>query len=41
LLKEDKTLADLNCKYFTPIERTIPESQIFKLEHFVVAERRV
>jgi methyltransferase (TIGR00027 family) len=41
LLKEDKTLADLNCKYFTPIKRTIPESQIFKLEHFVVAARRV
>ena len=38
LLKEDKTLADLNSKYFTPIERTIPENQIFKLEHFVVAE---
>lgn len=38
LLKEDKTLADLNSKYFTPIERTIPENQILKLEHFVVAE---
>jgi len=38
LLKEDKTLADLNSKYFTPIKRTIPENQIFKLEHFVVAE---
>jgi len=41
LLKEDKTLADLNSKYFTPIKRTIPENQIFKLEHFVVSESNV
>ncbi len=40
-LIEDKTLADLNSKYFTPVGRTIPESHIFKLEHFIVAERKV
>jgi methyltransferase (TIGR00027 family) len=40
-LTEDKTLADLNSKYFTPVGRTIPENHIFKLEHFVVAESRV
>ncbi|MDT0552140.1 class I SAM-dependent methyltransferase [Urechidicola vernalis] len=38
-LTENKTLADLNAKYFTPIGRTIPENHIFKLEHFVVAKR--
>lgn len=36
---ENKTLADLNTLYFTPAERTIPEYEIFKLEHFVVAKR--
>ena len=40
-LIENKTLADLNSKYFTPVGRTIPENNIFKLEHFVVAESRV
>ena len=35
---ENKTLADLNSLYFTPVGRTIPEDQMFKLEHFVVAE---
>ncbi len=40
-LIENKTLADLNSKYFTPIGRTIPENHIFKLEHFVVAKSRV
>jgi methyltransferase (TIGR00027 family) len=39
-LTEDKTLADLNSEYFTPIGRTIPENHIFKLEHFVVAESK-
>ena len=38
---ENKTLADLNSKYFTPVGRTIPENHIFKLEHFIVAESRV
>ncbi|MGB0937128.1 MAG: class I SAM-dependent methyltransferase [Colwellia sp.] len=37
-LKENKTLADLNELYFTPVGRTIPENEIFKLEHFVIAE---
>ncbi|PQJ23413.1 class I SAM-dependent methyltransferase [Tenacibaculum sp. SG-28] len=38
---ENKTLADLNAEYFTPVGRTIPEREIFKLEHFVVAKRFV
>ena len=38
LLKENKTLADLNSVYFTPVGRTLPEDQIFKLEHFVIAK---
>jgi methyltransferase (TIGR00027 family) len=37
-LKENKTLADLNEVYFTPVGRTIPENEIFKLEHFVIAQ---
>ncbi len=37
-IKENKTLADLNSVYFTPVGRTIPEQHIFKLEHFVVAK---
>jgi len=40
-LIENKTLDDLNCEYFTPVGRTIPENHIFKLEHFVVAESRL
>ena len=40
-LTEDKTLADLNSKYFTPVGRTIPENHIFKIEHFVVAKSKV
>lgn len=39
-LIENKTLADLNSKYFTPVDRTIPENHIFKLEHFVIAESK-
>ncbi|MGI9530708.1 class I SAM-dependent methyltransferase [Lutimonas sp.] len=39
-LTENKTLADLNSEYFTPIGRTIPENHIFKLEHFVVAQSK-
>ena len=38
VLRENKTLADLNDVYFTPVGRSIPENEIFKLEHFVVAE---
>jgi len=37
-LEENKTLADLNSLYFTPVGRTLPEDQIFKLEHFVIAK---
>jgi len=40
-LTENKTLANLNSKYFTPIGRTIPENHIFKIEHFVVAKSKV
>jgi methyltransferase (TIGR00027 family) len=36
-LKENKSLADLNSVYFAPVGRTLPEDEIFKLEHFVVA----
>lgn len=39
-LTDNKTLADLNSEYFTPIGRTIPENHIFKLEHFVVAKSK-
>ena len=37
-IKENVTLEDLNSVYFTPVGRTLPENQIFKLEHFVIAE---
>jgi methyltransferase (TIGR00027 family) len=37
-LEENRTLADLNSVYFTPVGRTLPESHIFKLEHFVIAK---
>ena len=40
-LIENKTLADLNSKYFTPVGRTIPENHIFKIEHFIVAKSKV
>ena len=39
-LIENKTLDDLNSKYFTPVGRTIPENHILKLEHFVIAESK-
>ena len=39
-LIENKTLADLNSVYFTPVGRTLSEDQIFKLEHFVVAKSK-
>ena len=38
LVIENKSLADLNETYFTPVGRTLAEHQIFKLEHFVVAK---
>ena len=37
-VKENVTFDDLNTIYFSPVARRLPESQIFKLEHFVVAE---
>ena len=37
-VKENVTLEDLNSLYFTPVGRKLNESQIFKLEHFIVAE---
>jgi len=37
-IKENVTLEDLNSVYFTPVGRTLPENQIFKLEHFVTAK---
>ena len=39
-LIENKTLADLNSVYFTPVGRTLSEDQIFKLEHFVVTKSK-
>ena len=39
-LIENKTLADLNALYFTPVGRTLPEDHIFKLEHFVIAKSK-
>ena len=37
-LKEDKVSRDVNVEYFSPVERTLSENQIFNLEHFVVAK---
>ena len=37
---ENVTLEDLNSLYFTPVGRTLPENQIFKLEHFVIAKSK-
>ena len=37
-IKENVTLEDLNSLYFGPVGRALPEDQIFKLEHFVIAE---
>ena len=39
-MKENVTLEDLNSLYFSPLGRALPENQIFKLEHFIVAESR-
>lgn len=40
-IKENVTLEDLNSLYFGPVDRTLPEDQIFKLEHFVIAETKI
>ena len=37
-IKENVTLEDLNSLYFSPVGRVLSENQIFKLEHFIVAE---
>jgi len=38
MVKENKSLEDLNSIYFTPVGRTIPDDQLLKLEHFVIAK---
>ena len=40
-IEENVTLEYLNSLYFSPVGRTLNENQIFKLEHFVVAESKV
>ena len=37
-MKQNVTLEDLNSLYFSPVGRALPENQIFKLEHFIIAE---
>jgi len=37
---KDKNLGDLNAAYFSPLDRTLDEAQIFKLEQFVVAQNK-
>ena len=37
-VKENVTLENLNSHYFAPVGRALPENEIFKLEHFVVAQ---
>ena len=39
-IKQNVTLEDLNSLYFGPVGRTLSENEIFKLEHFVIAESR-
>ncbi len=39
-IEKNVTLDDLNTLYFSPVGRTLNENQIFKLEHFVVAESK-
>jgi len=38
-VKEDKTLADFNSEYFAPVNRKLPDNEIFNLEHSVRAEK--
>jgi methyltransferase (TIGR00027 family) len=38
-VEETTTLANLNSRYFTPVGRTVPDSQLFNLERFVVAKK--
>jgi len=37
-IEQNKTFSDLNSPYFGLVGRELPEDQIFKLEHFVVAK---
>lgn len=37
-IEENKTLEDLNPLYFGPVGRLLPENEIFKLEHSVIAK---
>ena len=37
-IKENVNFEDLNLLYFKSVGRTLPENQIFKLEHFVTAK---
>ncbi|MEN8722208.1 MAG: SAM-dependent methyltransferase [Alphaproteobacteria bacterium] len=37
VVKDSKTLADLNTAYYAPVGRTLRDDQIFNLEHFLVA----
>ena len=36
-LQKNVTLEDLNSLYFGPVDRTLPEDQILKLEHLLIA----
>jgi len=36
-IEENLTLTNLNCQYFAPVGRALPENQLFNLEHFVIA----
>ena len=38
IVKENKSLEDLNSAYFTPVGRTVPDDKLLKLEHFVIAK---
>ena len=40
-IKDNVTLEELNSLYFSPVGRALNENQIFKLEHFVVAESKL
>ena len=39
--KVNVTFEDMNSLYFGPVGRTLPENQVFKLEHFLVAESKI
>tara|TARA_B100000700_G_scaffold315896_1_gene404610 strand:+ start:886 stop:1797 length:912 start_codon:yes stop_codon:yes gene_type:complete len=36
-ITENVTMEDLNSQHFGPVGRTLPENQLFNLEHFVIA----